>query len=167
MTTSTTTTPSTPRPGASPPTARLGGSFTASAATAAAWAARAACTQPRPSPTPPSQSTCTAGLPGPPFNMPGWGGGAFPGLGGAGSAGGGMFGARGPGRGRKASGMLQLGCLSAGPPRPQEHLLEEEPLKVSGPLPHACRAGRRPEKPHLPWPHYPLPAASLSPLSVV
>ena len=63
MTTSMMMTPSTPRPGASPPTARLGGSFTASVATAAAWAARAAYTPPRPSPTPPSRSTCMAGLP--------------------------------------------------------------------------------------------------------
>lgn len=62
MMTSMMMTPSTPRPDASPPTTPLGGSFTAFAATAVAWAARPACSpRPRPSPTPPSQSTCTAG----------------------------------------------------------------------------------------------------------
>lgn len=64
-------TPSTPRPGASLPTTPLAGSFAASAATAAAWAARPACSpQPRLSPMPPSRSTCTAGLPGLPRYLP-------------------------------------------------------------------------------------------------
>lgn len=52
-------TPSTHRRVALPPTTRPGGSSAASAATAAAWAARAACTpRRRPSPMPPSPSTC-------------------------------------------------------------------------------------------------------------
>lgn len=63
-TTSMMTTPSTPRPGASPPTSPLGDSCTVTAVTAAAWAARPACSpRPRPSPMPPSLSTCTAGAP--------------------------------------------------------------------------------------------------------
>lgn len=37
-------------------------------------------------------------------------------------------------------------------PHPEHLLLEEEPLQVSGPLPPACRAGRRPEKLRFPWP---------------
>lgn len=54
-------TPLTPKPGAWRPTIPRGGSFTASAATAVAWAVRPACSPLlRPSPTRLSPSTCTA-----------------------------------------------------------------------------------------------------------
>lgn len=59
---------STPRLGAWPRIGHHGGTCAASAATAAAWAARAACTpRHRPCPTPPSPSTCET--PSPPATL--------------------------------------------------------------------------------------------------
>lgn len=104
------------------------------------------------------------GLPGPPFACRAGAAARTPGLGELDLQAGACWGPReGPGRGEHLDAAARM--LECRGPRPQGSICREEPLKVSGPLPHALQGrSKRAPRSHLPGPTHCPSLLLLSPL---